>query len=165
MFLQYMTEQEERNRERENTLIQMFQKNRNNENVAFNSDGRINELPDELEEDLQNAGVSQEQIEAVKQNRQEKNRIKSDRGLGTKDGNKGKGIRPGYEYNEYYLQSYNNALANRQRASKPTTRSDTAATGSAGTAGGMTELDELREAGARADTSLQQAFADIARSF
>jgi hypothetical protein len=130
MFLTYMQQQEERNRDRENTLIQMF-RNRNNENMGFNSDGRINELPEELEEDLQNAGVTPAQIERVRQTQQEKNKIKSDRRLGTIHGSKGQGVRPGYEDNEYYMASYTVARTEWEKASRPTTRSDTAA-GAAG---------------------------------
>ena len=131
MFLQYMAQQEDRNRDRENTLIQMFQNNRNNENMGFNSDGRINELPEEDEEqinqDLRNEGVTQEQLDFLELQKL-KNKIKTDRGLGTKDANNNKDIRLGYQNNEYYMSSYNKAKAkaNSQAASKPTTRSDTA---------------------------------------
>ena len=131
MFLQYMAQQEDRNRDRENTLIQMFQNNRNNENMGFNSDGRINELPEEEEEqinqDLRNEGVTQEQLDFLELQKL-KNKIKTDRGLGTKDANNNKDIRLGYQNNEYYMSSYNKAKAkaNSQAASKPTTRSDTA---------------------------------------
>jgi hypothetical protein len=126
-----MTQQEDRNRDRENTLIQMFQNNRNNENMGFNSDGRINELPEEEEEqinqDLRNEGVTQEQLDFLELQKL-KNKIKTDRGLGTKDANNNKDIRLGYQNNEYYMSSYNKAKAkaNSQAASKPTTRSDTA---------------------------------------
>jgi hypothetical protein len=185
MFLTYMQQQEERNRDRENTLIQMF-RNRNNENMGFNSDGRINELPDELEEDLQNAGVTPAQIERVRQTQQEKNKIKSDRRLGTIHGSKGQGVRPGYEDNEYYMASYTAARTEWEKASKPTTRSDTAAGAagarpitpprpippgrSPGRGNRLTqeERDELREAGAvgaPANISLQQDFADISRGY
>ena len=98
----------------------MFHHNRNNENVAFNSDGRINELPDEDEEqvneDLRNEGVTQEQLDFLELQKL-KNRIKADRGLGTKDANNNRAIRLGYQNNEYYMSSYNNAKANRQGAS------------------------------------------------
>jgi hypothetical protein len=185
-----MQQQEERNRDRENTLIQMF-RNRNNENMGFNSDGRINELPDELEEDLQNAGVTPAQIERVRQTQQEKNKIKSDRRLGTIHGSKGQGVRPGYEDNEYYMASYTAARTEWEKASRPTTRSDTAAGAagarpitpprpippgrSPGRGNRLTqeELDELREAGTSAytrlereianATSLQQAFESFGR--
>jgi hypothetical protein len=133
MFLTYMQQQEERNRDRENTLIQMF-RNRNNENMGFNSDGRINELPEEDEEqvneDLRNEGVTQEQLDFLELQKL-KNRIKADRGLGTKDTNNNRAIRLGYQNNEYYMSSYNNAKANRQGASRPITRSNAAA-GAAG---------------------------------
>jgi hypothetical protein len=135
MFLTYMQQQEERNRERENTLIQMFQNNRNNENVAFNSDGRINELPEEDEEqvneDLRNEGVTQEQLDFLELQKL-KNRIKADRGMGTKDANSNRPVRLGFQNNQYYMASYNAAKANRQGASRPITRSNAAA----GAAGG-----------------------------
>jgi hypothetical protein len=185
MFLTYMQQQEERNRDRENTLIQMF-RNRNNENMGFNSDGRINELPDELEEDLQNAGVTPAQIERVRQTQQEKNKIKSDRRLGTIHGSKGQGVRPGYEDNEYYMASYTDARTEWEKASKPTTRSDTAGA-AAGAAGARpitpsrpippgrspgrgnrfanAGVDELRAAEAGVAATLDQAFRDIARGY
>ena len=115
MFLTYMQQQEERNRDRENTLIQMF-RNRNNENMGFNSDGRINELPEEDEEqvneDLRNEGVTQEQLEFLELQKL-KNKIKTDRSLGTKDANNNRNIRIGYQNNEYYISSYNKAKASR----------------------------------------------------
>jgi hypothetical protein len=130
MFLTYMQQQEERNKDRENTLIQMFRNrnNENNENMGFNSDGRINELPEEDEEqvnaDLRNEGVTQEQLDFLELQKL-KNRIKTDRGQGTKDANNNRNIRIGYEDNEYYMSSYNIARKRRENASKPTTRSDT----------------------------------------
>ena len=42
------------------------------------------------------------------------------------------------------MTSYNIARTEWENATKPTTRSDTVATGATGTVGGMTELDELR---------------------
>ena len=196
MFLTYMQQQEERNRDRENTLIQMFRNrnNENNENMGFNSDGRINELPEENEEqvneDLRNEGVTQEQLDFLELQKL-KNKIKTDRGLGTKDANNNKDIRLGYQNNEYYMSSYNKAKANRQTASRPTTRSDTAAAAGArpntpprrgpvpGRSPGKNNLitqedfDELREAGASNiarlereianTTSLQQAFESFGR--
>jgi hypothetical protein len=178
-----MQQQEERNRDRENTLIQMF-RNRNNENMGFNSDGRINELPEEDEEqvneDLRNEGVTQEQLDILELQKL-KNKIKTDRSLGTKDANNNRDVRIGYQNNEYYISSYNKAKANRQDASKPTTRSDTAA-GAAGAAGAkpstpprpippgrspgrgnrltQEELDELREAGTSAYTRLEREIAN-----
>jgi hypothetical protein len=108
--------------------------NENNENMGFNSDGRINELPEEDEEqvneDLRNEGVTQEQLDFLELQKL-KNRIKSDRTLGTKDANNNKNIRSGYEDNQYYMSSYNIARKRRENASKTTTRSDTA-----GAAGG-----------------------------
>jgi hypothetical protein len=129
LFLQYMTQQEERNKDREKIVLDMF-RNRNNENMGFNSDGKINELPDEEEErqvneDLRNEGVTQEQLDFLELQKL-KNRIKADRGQGTKDANNNKNIRIGYEDNEYYMSSYNIARKRRENASKPTTRSDTA---------------------------------------
>jgi hypothetical protein len=193
MFLTYMQQQEERNRDRENTLIQMFRNrnNENNENMGFNSDGRINELPEENEEqvneDLRNEGVTQEQLDFLELQKL-KNRIKADRGLGTKDANNNRPIRLGYQNNEYYMSSYNNAKANRQGASRPITRSNAAA-GAAGarpttppgrgpvpgrSPGKNDRLSqEEREAGAETisrlerelanTTSLQQAFESFGR--
>ena len=135
LFLQYMAQQEERNKDREKTVLEMF-RNRNNENMGFNSDGRINELPEEEEEqlnqDLRNEGVTQQQLDFLELQKL-KNKIKTDRGLGTKDANNNRNIRIGYEDNEYYMSSYNIARKRRENASKTTTRSDTA--GGAGAAG------------------------------
>ena len=195
MFLQYMTQQEERNKDREKIVLDMF-RNRNNENMGFNSDGRINELPDEEEErqvneDLRNEGVTQEQLDFLELQKL-KNRIKADRGQGTKDANNNRNIRIGYEDNEYYMSSYNIARKRRENASKPTTRSDTAGAAAGarpttpprrgpipGRSPGKNNLitqedfDELREAGASNiarlereianTTSLQQAFESFGR--
>jgi hypothetical protein len=192
MFLTYMQQEEERNRDRENTLIQMFRNrnNENNENMGFNSDGRINELPEEDEEqvneDLRNEGVTQEQLDFLELQKL-KNRIISDRTLLTKDANNNRIIRSGYEDNQYYMSSYNIARQRRENASKTTTRSDTAA-GAAGArpitpprpippgrspGRGNRLTQEEREAGATIistlerelanATSLQQAFESFGR--
>jgi hypothetical protein len=169
----------------------MFRNNRNNENMGFNSDGRINEFPDEEEErqvkeDLLNEGVTPQQIEVLDLIKL-KNQIKTDRRLGTMHGSKGQDVRVGYEDNDYYMGSYNIARRKWENASKSTTRSDTAT----GAAGGrpntpprrgpvpgrspgkndrlsQEEHDELREPGAadtKVDASLARAFADIARGY
>jgi len=78
-----------------------------------------------VNEDLRNEGVTQQQLDFLELQKL-KNRIKADRGLGTKDANNNRDIRLGYQTNEYYMSSYNRAKANRQDASKPTIRSDTA---------------------------------------